>query len=121
MKEIKVARVAFIENEAGNSDDYFKDIIGVTLLPENKVEEIELLFSSHLAPYIQTKPLHKSQNIVKVLDDGRLQIRIRIRINPELLSMLLSYGKDVKVLQPDHLTEKIQQIIIEQLKQYEPI
>ncbi|MBS1585995.1 MAG: WYL domain-containing protein [Bacteroidetes bacterium] len=117
MREIKIARIPFIENNL-NSDDYFKDVIGVTLVPGQGVEDIELNFSSHLAPYIQSKPLHNSQQTVAIREDGSLHIRLKLCINPELISILLSYGKDVKVLQPTHLAEQIRQIGSELVNSY---
>jgi predicted DNA-binding transcriptional regulator YafY len=118
MKEIKIARMTFLENNL-NGDEYFKDIIGVTLLPGQKAEDIELSFSRYLAPYIQSKPLHHSQETISVLDGGTLQIKLKLCINPELVSMLLSYGKDLKVLKPAHLSAQMRQIAKELALSYE--
>lgn len=86
-------------------DDYFFDIIGVTRMKDKEIEEIKLLFSSSLAPYITTKPLHATQK-EKLTEDG-LEVRINVIPNYELESLILSYGEHVQVLAPGWLASKI--------------
>ena len=119
MKEIKTCREIFIPNTFVNSDDYFRDVIGVTIFPQRIVEEVELLFSGNRAPYVLSKPLHRSQSIVKQNDDGSVHIELAVIINPELVSILLSYGKDVKILQPPHLSDIVCSTASELIKKYE--
>ncbi len=124
MKEIKVVRQPFIENTFINSEDYFSDVIGVTLAPDHQVEEMELIFSPLFAPYARTKPLHQSQRVLQQYEDGSLHIGLSLMINPELIRLLMSFGKDVKVIGPVHLAAQIQehaQTIITQYESAEPI
>lgn len=107
MHEIRVARLTYVPNTFIDGNNYFRDMIGVTLLPDQKVERIELLFSSELAPYVQTKPLHRSQEILQQYEDGSLRIQLHLYINYELTTVLLGYGKNVKVLAPASLAAGI--------------
>ena len=118
MQDIRVVRQPFVENSFINSDDYFRDVIGVTLLPERHVEELELIFSPVIAPYIRTKPLHHSQRIVRQYEDGSLHLKLALRINPELLNMLMGYGRDVKVLYPAHLAIQLREVADAIVAQY---
>lgn len=118
MMSIKVIRQPFIENSLADTEDYFREVIGVTVFEDKTVEEVELLFTEILAPYIRTKPLHHSQYIVQQYEDGSLHIRLRLRFNPEFLSLLLSYGKDVKVLRPAKLANDIKETAKEIIRQY---
>lgn len=120
MKEIKVVRQPFIENSLADSDDYFRDVIGVTLLPGQTVEEIELVFSPLLAPYARTKPIHHSQHILQQYEDGSLHISLSLVANPELVRMIMSFGKDVKVVKPLQLAEEIKSAARTIVAQYEP-
>jgi predicted DNA-binding transcriptional regulator YafY len=86
-------------------EDYFYDIIGVTRLPNVVPEEIKLLFSSDIAPYVSTKPLHLSQK-TKQLDSG-LEVRIKVIPNFELESLILSFGENVKIIEPEWFKNKI--------------
>lgn len=120
MKSIKVVRQPFIDNSFINSDDYFRDVIGVTLMPDSKPEEIELIFSPLFAPYARTKPLHYSQHIIRQYEDGSLQLSLNLIINPELVRLLMSFGKEIKVLKPSHLVTQIKDVAQSIVQQYEP-
>jgi len=84
-------------------EDYFYDIIGVTM-PENKnIQEVILKFSNELAPYIITKPIHPSQKH-KLEEDG-LTVRISIIPNYEFERLIMSFGDSVTILEPKYLRE----------------
>ena len=53
-----------------------------------------------------TKPLHLSQRIISE-DDGYTKISINVKINKELISLLLSFGPDVEVIAPASLRAMI--------------
>jgi len=111
MKEIRVCRLAYRENTFVSSEDYFRDVIGVTVLPNQSAEDIELLFSARINPYILTGPLHHSQQVIHQDKEGNLTVRYRLMVNPELISVLLSYGRDVQVLQPLYLAEELRNAV----------
>lgn len=104
MKTIKISKIPYNANSLIDLEEYFKDIIGITKPLDQAVEQIDLMFTSEMAPYTLTKPLHQSQQIVERYADGSLHVRIDVLINPELISLLLSYGKNVKVIGPEKLT-----------------
>ena len=85
-------------------EEYYADVIGVTIMHNNPVESVLLRFSQHRYPYVVTKPLHESQRCV---DKEKHIIRIDVIPNRELEAMILSYGNDVEVLAPEHLREQI--------------
>ena len=97
--------------------DFFDDVIGVSKEINKKVEEVKLVFNKEQAPYIQTKPLHGSQKS-KFLDDGSLEIRIKVILNYELEMRILSFGEKVKVVAPEALLLKIKERIKQQLNNY---
>lgn len=84
---------------------YFKDVIGITH-PNKAPERILLSFSPTQAHYVKTQPLHHSQLIVQD-DDTACLVQLKLVINHELFMLLLSYGSQVKVLEPDHLAQKL--------------
>ncbi|PZF73890.1 helix-turn-helix transcriptional regulator [Taibaiella soli] len=118
MKDIKIARHEFIPNSFVNAADYFRDVIGVTILRDQKIESVLLRFSNTIAPYIKTKPLHRSQQILQQHEDGSVDVQIDVVLNPELTSMMMSYGKNVKVLQPERLAEEIKREASSLLENY---
>lgn len=100
-----------------NFDDYFEDCIGVTKPTDASLIKIELLASPKLAPYIKTKPLHGSQKKIEDNENGYL-FSIEIIPNYELEKLLLSFGEDLKIINPAPLKEKLKQRIQKQLANY---
>jgi predicted DNA-binding transcriptional regulator YafY len=90
-----------------NKDLYFKDIIGVSIPKDAVVEEILLEAIPEQAKYIETKPIHQSQQIVEVTEEGTV-FSYWLICNFELESHLLSFGERVRVLQPEGLREQIE-------------
>ncbi|KAA2245590.1 WYL domain-containing protein [Chitinophaga agrisoli] len=90
-----------------NFDDasYYRNAIGITVL-EGEPENVVLSFTPHQGKYIKSQPLHSSQQL---LADTAQECRISLNvvINPELQMMLLSYGANVKVLEPARLVQKM--------------
>lgn len=80
---------------------YFDDIIGVTNPEDQEVERIVLRFTTSRLPYILSKPIHGSQR----LKDGL--VHLELKVNRELISLLLSFGPDVEILEPILLRETI--------------
>ncbi len=95
------------ENDFFTPEERFADIIGVSLPENQRPSRIRLLFSAYRAQYILTKPLHGSQKLVTQYPDGRIEVEVRLIINPELLTLILGFGKDVQVLQPVALKKLI--------------
>lgn len=94
--------------------DYFKYRIGVTRLNDVQVEHIVLKFAPSRLPYVLSKPIHFSQK-----DIGDQQISLTLSINPELESLLLSYGKDVEIIKPVFLRDRISAILGEAFQHYQ--
>ena len=81
---------------------YFKDIIGVTRNMAEKPTHI-VFKASHLhAPYIKTKPLHSSQQLLESHKDGMV-FSIDVIPNFELEKELLSFGEGIQLLEPSHM------------------
>lgn len=119
IQSINELDLKYKETDFDWDDDYFYDIIGVTRIQNIEVQEIFLQFSSELAPYIQTKPIHPTQTRPKFLENGEMVISIKVIPNYELEQLILSYGERVKVITPDFIREKIQLRIAQMLNQYD--
>ncbi len=119
MHSVKVNALAYEENTTLKADDYFKNIIGVTLQADATTEIIELEFSALRAPYVTTKFIHHSQKIIEQKEDGKIIIQLKVITNLELESVILSFGCDVKVLKPLSLKDKMNLIAERMVKCYE--
>lgn len=100
---------AFIPNTFRDFSSFFDDVVGVTV---NNYEpsEITLRASEGRYPYIESKPLHASQE----LKDVKQRIfTIRVIPNRELDSLILSFGGDLEVISPGWYRDRIKQKVAE--------
>ena len=97
--------VAYIPNKEVDFEHYFDDVFGVTI-PPSDVKKIRVLlqFSKKQYPYIVSKPLHHSQEIVDA--DNRI-LAVEVRPTYEFTQLILSFGFDVKVLEPEPFKQEI--------------
>lgn len=94
------------ELKAFNPHTYFKDIIGVTRNAADSPSHIVFWASQLHAPYIKTKPIHASQQIVEEVKGGT-HFSIDVIPNFELEKELISFGEGLKVLSPNDLVRII--------------
>jgi predicted DNA-binding transcriptional regulator YafY len=114
-----VEDIQFIKNENIDFDEYFKDVIGVTIpKPEITKQRIVLRFSAKQYPYVASKPMHQSQEIV---NEEERTIAIEVRPNYELEQQIFSFGPDVEVLAPETYREYITEKILNNYKKYAPV
>lgn len=86
-------------------EDYFYDIVGVTRPEGVDVKEIVFKFTSVVAPYIITKPLHPSQKHKS--DSTGLEVMIKVIPNFELEKLILSFAEQVEVVSPQNFKDHI--------------
>lgn len=118
IQELQVEEsVAFIPNKEIDFEHYFDDVFGVTI-PPSDVEKIRVVlqFSKKQYPYIVSKPLHHSQ---KIVDDENCILAVEIRPTYEFTQLILSFGKDVKVLEPEPYRQEIIDNIRKNLQNYD--
>lgn len=108
--------VVFIKNTDIDFNHYFDDVMGVTI-PKSDVEKqrIVLRFTKKQFPYIVSKPLRHSQEI---LDMNSCTLAIEVHPTYELQGQILSFGSDVEVLSPDSYRAEIKEKLEETLKKY---
>lgn len=116
IKEFRHEDVPFIKNARINFEDYFNDIVGVTIPNEaTALETIVLRFSQDRYPYVLSKPIHQSQ---KIIDEQQHEISITVRPNRELRQQIYSFLPDVEIVSPQWLRNEIMQNLEENLKKY---
>ena len=107
----------FIKNKSINFNEYFEDIIGVTMPDKGKLVKIELLFTNEEAPYVLTKPIHGSQK-KKKHDENGLILTIEVIPNIEFEKLILSFGDKVKVVRPKKIADLFKSKYISATKLY---
>ena len=114
--KFSVAKVPFVENDQIEYETYFDDIVGVTHDRKHPdVEHVVLRFAKERFPYVVSKPIHHSQQIVDA-EAGTLSIDVRI--NRELEQNIFSFGQQVEVLSPEWFRTQIKEKYKEIIKLY---
>ncbi len=112
IKKINLTNLKYDNSLNFNSEDYFSNLVGITIPPNAKVTKIEIKVKPELVPYILSKPIHKNQDILKRYKNGDILIRINLIINYELKSLLLSYGSGLVVKSPNSLKHELLEEIL---------
>ncbi len=98
-------------------EQLFTHIYGITD-SEGPVEEIWLSFTPRRGKYVKAKPIHPTQ---KILEDTEQVCLIGLELIPnrDLMTLLHSYGPDVKVLKPKSLVTAFKKDLKQTLAQYD--
>lgn len=122
LDRIQSIKNSALDFEATSSFDpvtYFKHLVGVSLPYDAIPEKIILKVDNSCAPYIRTKKLHESQEIIKEYKQGGIKIELFLIINYEVKSLILSYGDGIEVLEPSTLRQEIKRKLESAIRHYE--
>ena len=107
IKEISlVAHIEYIENFEFDADKHFQHIIGVTVDKGKRPQKVHLKVDRKNAPYVITKPLHPSQQIIAKSKEG-IEITLDVQFNFELEREILGFGDSIEVISPPGLRNRI--------------
>ena len=117
IKNIDNANVPYKPTDI-NFFDYFDEMIGVSKDFNTKPQLVKLWISPQAWPYIMTKPLHGSQRVICEDANGTI-ITIELYLNFELEQQILSFGENMKVIEPKDLQKTIKKRIQQASHLYE--
>ena len=110
----KTIDLAFLNDIIGFT--FYFDKISSTFLP---LETVKIRVEAKRANYIRTKPLHYSQQEIEAENTQTHKVfTYQLRFNNELLSRLLEFGKNLEVIEPEHLRLKIGEHVREMAQLY---
>lgn len=93
------------KNTFFDPNTFFNDLVGVTKNSGSVAEKVGFKVAAAEAPYIITKPIHRSQQVVERLADGSVILEIKVVINHELERVFFGYAEGIQVLYPKTLVE----------------
>ncbi|WP_445711845.1 helix-turn-helix transcriptional regulator [Flavobacterium sp.] len=101
-----------------DADEYYKNVVGVTVNSGLDPRKIRIYVDAANAPYVVTKPFHSSQKIVEEFEDGSVIITLYLIINYELERLLLGFGNGVEIIKPAFLRNRIRNIVEQTSEKY---
>ncbi|MCC8119159.1 MAG: WYL domain-containing protein [Bacteroidales bacterium] len=114
IEAIEPSSEPYIKNESIDFNEYFDDVIGVTI-NDAPTEKIQLRFDPERFPYVESKPIHGS---MKIIDRENCIVQIEVIPNKELEALILSFGNQVEVLSPPNFREQVATKIHDLSKKY---
>ncbi|MEO0553414.1 MAG: WYL domain-containing protein [Bacteroidota bacterium] len=118
IKEISIAdNIRYVENYDFDAEDHFEHVIGVTVEQGKRPQKVHLKIDRRNAPYVITKPLHSSQEVVAKSKLG-IEVTIKVQLNYELEREILGFGDSVEVISPPKLRERLQNKLNRALQAY---
>ena len=103
---ISLPNETFRRHKQFDPQTYFSDIVGVTRNVADEPTRITFLADHYQAPYIKTKPIHPSQQIIEETKEG-VTFTIDVVPNFELDRELMGFGEGLKILSPHNLVRGI--------------
>lgn len=119
------------KHDIGELDKRFDNIVGVTLPKDAEPVDILIWADDNTYKYIDTKPIHKSQESVCIFNNEILRekypmlnggkfFHYKLIINTELMNVLMSY-RSVIVLEPTSLKDEMKRRVCELMEKYEKL
>jgi predicted DNA-binding transcriptional regulator YafY len=110
--------VKYVPRHDFNLVAYLNDVVGVTVNQNGQTEKVLLLADNETAPYILTKPIHHSQQVVETSATG-VTVSLNVQLNFELEREILGFGDRVKVIAPERLKRRIKDTLEHALDLYQ--
>lgn len=114
---IEEAKIEYKPNTAINFEDFFDDVVGVSVKAEAITEKLIVKISSEVWPYIESKPLHGSQKL-RSKNEADVFVELNLQVNHELIALLFSYMDSIEVIEPQALRERFKIITEAMFKKY---
>jgi predicted DNA-binding transcriptional regulator YafY len=114
----EMAKAGYVEYDGVDFERYYADTIGVTKSEKDRGHRVILRVDAYNAPYVLTKPVHASQQLLKMEEDGSILIRLDVVLNFELEREIFGFGECIRVLAPKILRDKIRRRAYKLLQQY---
>lgn len=105
---INESKAKYVKAKDFNPHEFFEHVIGVTVNQNSLPEKVVFFADNETAPYIITKPLHHSQQIIETLSSGTT-FSIKVQMNFELEREILGFGDRIKVISPERFKRRIKE------------
>ncbi len=117
MTDVKVAGQKFTIPDDFDVEAYFRDSFGI-VFSHGEAKKVVLKTDARQAKYFRALPLHPTQS--EMIHDNYSIFSYRLKLTPDFVQELLSYGPKVEVIEPPELKAMIITSLKDTLKYYEP-
>lgn len=116
MEEVKIEDDTFVVDKSFNLESYVRDTFGI-VFSQGEPKEVVLRADTRQSKYLRALPLHHSQR--EVVHDEYSLFYLKLRLTPDFVQELLSYGANIQVVSPPELKAMVATALRDALAQYE--
>ncbi len=109
INNLQITKSKFNDNIDFDIDEHFKYCFGIISPNADEPEDIILSFTPFQGKYIQSMPLHHTQESI-IDNNEEYRIKLKLYITHDFIMEILSMGNNVKVIQPQSLINKIKKV-----------
>lgn len=106
IQDLEILKLKFKSPANFNAAILYQNCFGIINPEGGKPEKIILSFDPEQGKYIESFPLHSSQQTT-IRNEKQFQFSLKVLITHDLVMELLSYGERVKVISPESLKKEI--------------
>jgi predicted DNA-binding transcriptional regulator YafY len=118
LSDLEITKKQFQLPADFNINEYYRNCFGIISPNQLQPEEVILSFDPYQGKYVKTLPLHESQQIL-IDNEEELRIKLSLFITYDFVMEMLSYGDNVRVIQPESLINDLKSIYQRALEQYD--
>ncbi len=115
MSDVTMDAERFVMPADFDAESYSRDSYGI-IFTHGEAKTVRIKTDSRQAKYLRALPLHHSQS--EIIHDSYSIFTYRLRLTPDLVQELLSYGPRIKVIEPPELRAMMVTNLQDALAQY---
>src|SRR5262249_61899319 len=96
----------------------FADTFGIAADAWFPVTNIEVSLAPRWSSFVKSHRWHRSQESFR--RGGRIHVRLRVRLDPEVVAWILGFGPDVRVVDPPALRRRVARIAQQMARAHPP-
>lgn len=108
LTNLEITNQAYQYPDNYSIEQNYRYCFGIISPNDQKPQDIILSFDPFQGKYIKTLPLHETQQVL-LDNDEEMRIKLKLCLTHDLLMELLSFGDNMKVIEPKSLADQIKQ------------
>jgi predicted DNA-binding transcriptional regulator YafY len=100
-----------------DGENYFQDVIGVTIRKGVNLEIIKFKISKPRAYYVKTKRLHHSQTMIEETEND-ITFTIKVIPNNEMWAKFMELADDLELIEPIEMRHEMKEKLLKSIERY---
>lgn len=117
LTSLEITNLSYQYPDNYSIEQSYRYCFGIIIPNDEEPQDIILSFDPFQGKYIKTLPLHETQQVL-VDNDVEMKIKLKLRLTHDLVMELLSFGDNMKVIEPKSLADQIKQAHEKAYRQY---